>query len=138
MAGIFDFLTPYERNCITADITNLFKDPQCSVEIIYRPTGTISFAVTGSISEVNSTTITLPAIIGGYGRQAGFGGHRETEKVKAGSLLPETEAYFLVRYLAITDPAAIDRLSWDGQDYRVTAIRRDSLGSHYRIEVKRS
>jgi len=138
MSKIFDFLTPQERNCITADIASLFKDPQCSVEITYRPTGTISFSVTGSISEINSTTLVLPALIGGYGRQAGQGGHRETEKIKAGSLLPETEAYFLVRYLAITDPAAIDRLTWDGQNYRVTAIRRDTLGSHYRIEVKRS
>lgn len=138
MSGILDFLTPYERNCITADISNLFKDPQCSVAITYRPTGTISFNVLGSISEINSTTLVLPALIGGYGRQAGFGGHRETEKIKAGSLLPETEAYFLVRTLAITDPEAIDRLSWDGQNFRVVAIRRDSLGTHYRVEVKRS
>lgn len=137
MSNIKDWLTHKELHEITVDIASLFAEPQASIVLTYRITGTISFDLTGSISEVNATTITLPALVGGYG-QGTRGGYREGERMVAGSLLPETETYFLVRNLAITDPEIIDRVTWDSENYRVVAIRRDTLGSHYRIEVVKS
>ena len=132
MAKILDFLSAKELKDITTDIALLFAEPQASIALTYRVTGTVSFDYSGSISEVNATTIVLPALFGGYGQR---GGYRKGERIVAGSVLPEDEVYFLVRHLAITDPEIIDRITWGSNTYSVTAIRQDTLQSHYRIEV---
>lgn len=132
-----EWLSARELKDITTDIASLFSDTEASVAVTYRVTGTISFDLTGSISETNATTILIPAIIGGYGQQA-RGGYAERDRSKGGSLMPDTELYFLVRDAAVSSPETIDRIAWDGNNYMVTAIKRDTLGTHYRIEVKRS
>lgn len=130
-----DFMPKGILDNITTTIASMLSDTQMSVAITYRITGTISFALTGSVTEVNATTVVLPALAGGYGAGARGSGWDERNVPKPTSPTQEEGLYFLVRQLAITDPEAIDRVTWDGKNYRVNAIRRDTLGTHYRIEV---
>jgi len=137
MAKVLDFMSTNLLTEITTDIANMISDSGLSVSITYHDTGTISFNISGSITEIAGATLVLPAILGGYGSNSSEG-YRETDRQLYGSELPIEGMYFLVRNLAITDPDAIDRLTYDGRDYRVTKIQRDTIGSHYRIGVVRT
>jgi len=137
MAKILDFMSASLLKEITTDIAHMLGDTDITISITYHDTGSVSFNILGSITEINGTTIVLPAILGGYGDLNRMG-YTERERTPYGSELPVEGMYFIVRRLAVTDPDVIDNLTYDGRNYRVTTINQDTIGSHYRIGVVRT